>query len=319
MKELPKSNISTILITGANAGLGKETARLLASSYSGVTKIYLACRNSKKAEAAKNELEAETQRTNLFEIVIVDMYDQDSCKKAAENLPEEIDAIMMNAGGMGGEPGATMDNGALKVYQQNILGHPALLQELLRLNKLKKCAVFSGSEAARGVASFGMPAPDVQSGSVDEFVSFINGSFTESPKVRGDTKVVYGMSKLVGTYYMGHLARIYPSIKFVTVSPGATAGTGDVESYPLAQRLFIKCLFGVLSLLRITHDVTTGAQRYVDVLLDTDGTFETGKFYGSREAARSPLCDQQKRFPALFYKPEWEGNAYVSIQKFIGV
>ena len=46
----------SILITGANGGLGKESARQLAM-FNGIEKIYLACRNLTKAEEAKKQTE----------------------------------------------------------------------------------------------------------------------------------------------------------------------------------------------------------------------------------------------------------------------
>ncbi len=51
----------TVLITGANAGIGKEVARQLASRPE-MARIYLACRNRDRATTAKAELEAETGR-----------------------------------------------------------------------------------------------------------------------------------------------------------------------------------------------------------------------------------------------------------------
>ena len=57
----------TVLITGANAGLGKEVARQLALRPE-IARIYLACRNKDRAIAAQAGLEATTGRyiiTNL--------------------------------------------------------------------------------------------------------------------------------------------------------------------------------------------------------------------------------------------------------------
>ena len=54
----------SILITGANIGLGKETARQLALRKE-TKKVILFCRNQAKAEAAKKELEAETGKRSL--------------------------------------------------------------------------------------------------------------------------------------------------------------------------------------------------------------------------------------------------------------
>ncbi len=49
----------SILITGANIGLGKETARQLALKTE-TKKIILFCRNAAKAESAKKDLEQQT-------------------------------------------------------------------------------------------------------------------------------------------------------------------------------------------------------------------------------------------------------------------
>ena len=51
----------TVLITGANAGIGKDVARQLALRPE-IARIYLACRNRDRATTAKAELEAKTGR-----------------------------------------------------------------------------------------------------------------------------------------------------------------------------------------------------------------------------------------------------------------
>ena len=51
----------SILITGANNGIGKDAARQLAL-INGTEKIYLACRSEEKAKAAKDSLEESTGR-----------------------------------------------------------------------------------------------------------------------------------------------------------------------------------------------------------------------------------------------------------------
>jgi NAD(P)-dependent dehydrogenase (short-subunit alcohol dehydrogenase family) len=60
----------TVLITGANAGIGKDVARQLALR-DDTGRIYLACRNPGRAQAAKAELEAATGRA-IFDIVVMD-------------------------------------------------------------------------------------------------------------------------------------------------------------------------------------------------------------------------------------------------------
>ena len=54
----------SILITGANIGLGKETARQLALKKE-TKKVILFCRNQARAEAAKKDLEEKTGKRFL--------------------------------------------------------------------------------------------------------------------------------------------------------------------------------------------------------------------------------------------------------------
>ena len=70
----------SILITGANAGLGKETARQLALKKE-TKKVILFCRNRARAAAAKKDLEEQTGE-KIFEIVIGNVADTDSVRKA---------------------------------------------------------------------------------------------------------------------------------------------------------------------------------------------------------------------------------------------
>jgi NAD(P)-dependent dehydrogenase (short-subunit alcohol dehydrogenase family) len=88
----------SILITGANVGVGKEAARQLALKNE-TEKIYLACRNPKKAEAAKADLEKSTNK-KIFEILIMDVSNVESVRTAVSRLKEPIDALIMNAGGL---------------------------------------------------------------------------------------------------------------------------------------------------------------------------------------------------------------------------
>ena len=80
----------TILITGANTGLGKDVARQLALR-NGFDRIYLGCRDPAKAERAKRDLETVTG-SSKFEVVIIDLSDLDSVGAAVAGLSRPIDA-----------------------------------------------------------------------------------------------------------------------------------------------------------------------------------------------------------------------------------
>jgi short-subunit dehydrogenase len=90
-------DIKSVLITGANAGIGKEIARQLASNKN-IEIIYLACRNEQRALAAKQELEEKTNRS-IFKIVVMDVSGLASVRATLSSLRQPIDALILNAGG----------------------------------------------------------------------------------------------------------------------------------------------------------------------------------------------------------------------------
>src|SRR6202008_4798826 len=131
----------SILITGANIGLGKETARQLALKKE-TKKVILFCRNQVKAEAAKKDLEAQTGK-KIFEIVIGDVSDTNSVRNAVEKIKEPVDAVILNAGGMVGKTAAQVtSSGMNQLGATNILGNVVLVEELIKRDKLRKAVLF---------------------------------------------------------------------------------------------------------------------------------------------------------------------------------
>src|SRR5271170_3422594 len=169
----------TVLITGANVGIGKDVARQLASRPE-IARIYLACRNRERATTAKAELEAKTGRP-IFDIILMDVADPGSVRAGLAGINGSIDALVMNAGGMGGKtPMAVTADGATYMFAQNVLGHVVLLETLLAEDRLGEVAVFAGSEAARGLPRMGFKRPSFVSKSADELATVIDGSFFAS-------------------------------------------------------------------------------------------------------------------------------------------
>ena len=79
-----KNGKKTALITGANAGIGKEIARQFAAGGE-FSKVYLACRNKDKALAAKQDLEQVTGK-RVFEIIIMDVSKPATVRAAVSSL-----------------------------------------------------------------------------------------------------------------------------------------------------------------------------------------------------------------------------------------
>src|SRR5215831_19132839 len=108
---MSRLSANNVLITGANAGIGKEIARQLASNPE-VKTIYLACRNPAKAEIAKKDMEARSGRS-IFRLISLDTENLESVRAAVHRIKqfkEPIDTLVMNAGGFGGTAPFSLTN-----------------------------------------------------------------------------------------------------------------------------------------------------------------------------------------------------------------
>ncbi len=87
----------TVLVTGANSGIGLETARVLAAKGA---RVLLHGRSREKVEAAQVDI-AETTGNQALGIVLADLADQDQVRHAAKQvhgLTDRLDALINNAG-----------------------------------------------------------------------------------------------------------------------------------------------------------------------------------------------------------------------------
>ncbi|EIC30336.1 SDR family NAD(P)-dependent oxidoreductase [Methylomicrobium album] len=304
----------SILITGANVGLGKEAAKQLALTTE-TEKIYLGCRNDQKAEQAKKELEALTNKS-IFEVIVLDVLNPDSVRNAVRELKNPVDALILNAGGQGGKhPGALTPSGMTNIAATNLLGHVVLVDELIKVGKLNNEVLYVSSEGARGIKGI-MKRPSLKTNSVSEFISVLNGSFSE-PKLDGSESYGYGYIKYIGTLWASANARKYPQIKFISVSPGNTSGTAGYDNLPLLTKFLFKYIFApiVMPLIGMIHSLQKGAARYVEVLGNQD--LASGDFYASKDGkVTGAMVEQGQIFPDL-KNIVFQDNAYEALHSFI--
>jgi len=123
--DIPDQAERTVLITGANSGLGMQTATALAAR--GAT-VVLACRDSQRGRAALDRVRAGTGGSDAT-LVQLDLADLTSVRKAADEVRaitgDRLDVLVNNAGVMAAPPRRTVDGFELQIGT-NHLGHAAL-------------------------------------------------------------------------------------------------------------------------------------------------------------------------------------------------
>ncbi|XP_061940030.1 retinol dehydrogenase 12 isoform X2 [Apis cerana] len=151
-------NGKTVVITGANCGIGKETARDL---YKRGGRVILACRDINKAKEAVNDIKenvSKTQENNLeeelgeLEICHLNLNNLANIKKCAQHLlsTESNIHILINNAGVFLHPFEKTKDGFETHFQVNHLGH--FLLTLLLLPKIEEsgpgCRIINVSSVA---------------------------------------------------------------------------------------------------------------------------------------------------------------------------
>lgn len=130
-EDIPDQRGRTALVTGANSGLGLETAKALAARGA---RVLMACRNAQKAAEALDQVSAAATGA-APEVVPLDLADLDSVHDTAKQLVDReprLDTLVNNAGVMA-LPLRRTAQGFEMQFGTNHLGHFALTGRLLPL------------------------------------------------------------------------------------------------------------------------------------------------------------------------------------------
>lgn len=121
------------LVTGANSGIGKVTAKALAA---GGATVIMICRNRDKGEAARAEIVRETGAENV-DLMIADFSDLGRVRRLAADVKAKyprLHTLVNNAGAYNSKRNLTAD-GYETTFAGNHLGYFLLTVELLDLLK----------------------------------------------------------------------------------------------------------------------------------------------------------------------------------------
>ncbi|KAJ7025335.1 hypothetical protein C8F04DRAFT_1269226 [Mycena alexandri] len=209
--DIPDLTGKVIIVTGANQGVGKETAKALLQHNA---KVYIAARSEERAKEAIKDLKSQTGKEAQF--LLLDLADLHSVKRAAEEFTgkETQLHILFNNGGVMIPPmeQVTAQNIDLQ-FGTNVLGHFYLTKLLLP------------TLLATAAATPGHPARVVNTSSlVSESVHSINfNTLKDSPaRKRAGPNALYGQSKFGNAVFSNELQRRYSAegIVSVALNPG---------------------------------------------------------------------------------------------------
>ncbi|SDK34763.1 protochlorophyllide reductase [Lentzea albidocapillata subsp. violacea] len=191
--DIPDQTGRTVLVTGANSGLGLRTAQVLAAKGA---HVIMGCRSVQRGETARQTVRGSA------EVLELDLADLSSVRTAAEKV-EALDVLVNNAGIMAVPNGRTMD-GFERQFGTNHLGHAALTWLLLpALRQRPGARVVTVASLAH---QYG-------------YIDFEDPNFDRRPyTLRGS----YGQSKLANILFARELERRSPDVTSIAAHPGLT-------------------------------------------------------------------------------------------------
>ena len=188
--------MTTTLITGANKGLGRETARqLIAAGHT----VYLGARDAQRGEQAARELGGIP--------LVLDVTDEESVAAAAKRIADEVghlDVLVNNAGIAGGFVPLAETTAAdmLRVYDTNVFGVVRMTRAFLPL--LERSAAPVVVNVSSGMGSLAITTDP------DRLESTI-------------VALAYPSSKSALNMLTTQYAKAYPRMRINCVDPGYTA------------------------------------------------------------------------------------------------
>jgi retinol dehydrogenase-12/retinol dehydrogenase-13 len=264
------------IVTGANSGIGKETALGLAQM---VARVVMVCRNAEKGEGALEEICREVGSSQV-DLLIADMSSQASVRALAEQIQREyprLDVLVNNAGGAA--PGHTLSaDGIEMTLATNHLG--AALLTLLLLDLLKA----SAPSRIVNVSSTEAQSP-----------SRLDMNDLQFERRKFSAVAAYRQSKLLMNAFTFELARRLAGTGVTAncLHPGAVATNIWSAAAPLILKPIIKPIIAVVKPLMLTSRQGSAVSLYLATspeVAQVSGEY----FVKSKPAKSNPLSRDPK-------------------------
>lgn len=235
----------TVIITGANAGIGYATAEFLAAQ-SG-WHVLLACRNESKAEAAIDAIQ-QTHRHSQLSFVPLDLFSLASVRRFAAIVSEmtipPLGGLILNAGGinMNARSPVFTEDGFEQTFQLNFLGHFLLANLLVSHMNPGTRIIFVSSDLHDPAATKMGKIMTPRFGPMEHLARAIGTAAKLRPMARYATAKLYAM---MGAYELDR--RLRAAHKRMTVnswSPGVIPTTqAGRDMNPVMKRIITSSWF----------------------------------------------------------------------------
>jgi NAD(P)-dependent dehydrogenase (short-subunit alcohol dehydrogenase family) len=269
VRDIPDLTGRTAVVTGANGGLGLETARALAGAGA---QVVMAARDQEKATAAEKSIR-ETHPSASLEVVALDLGSLASVREAADRIlagHDRIEILVNNAGLMACPERRTVDGFEMQLGV-NHLGHFALTAHLLQaLLRADGARVVSVTSTAHHMGR-----------ALDPANPHLEGSY-------GEWKA-YGQSKLANFHFAIGLQRRFEgagvSAASLVAHPGLSNTDLQATSVKETEGGFVQRFFHGLA---TSTGMTAAAGALPQLRAATDPGAKGGEFYAPRFVNNGP-------------------------------
>jgi len=300
--------MKSIIITGANSGIGFECAIQMAK-LAPDEQIILACRN---VEAGNDAIQKIKQKTNHKNIIclplnLASLQSVRDFKTAFLNLPNPTIAALVNNAGLQniGKTAYTKD-GFEVTFGTNHLGGFYLTLLLLPYIEKTGSITFTASDTHDPTAKTAIAPPLFTTG---KELAFPKES-SEKEKIVGQRR--YSTSKLcnVLTTYILHEKLLEHNIRVNAFDPGLTPGTGLAKSYPAPLRFLWNNIMPMMRYFRKnTNSPATSGRRLADLAFGKALISLNGIYYSDGKVTRSSIDSYNKTYQAELWKSSLELTA----------
>ena len=300
-----RKNMKSIIITGANSGIGFECAIQMAKIAPN-EQIILACRNTQAGNEAIQKIKQKTNHQHLIclQLDLASLQSIRDFKVKFSKLSNPVITSLVNNAGIQniGKTAYTKD-GFETTFGINHLGGFYLTLLLLPYIEQNGSITFTASDTHDPETKTGIEPPVYTSGRDLAFPK----ETTEKENIAGQRR--YSTSKLcnVLTTYLLHEKLADKEIRINAFDPGLTPGTGLAKSYPAPLRFVWNNIMPIMTYFKKnTNTPKTSGSRLANLAHANELRNLNGIYYSDGKVTNSSTASYDKDYQAELWKSSIE-------------